>query len=71
MSKIAAALLVAMIRFYREVFPFHPGCCRFRPTCSLYAWQAITVYGPWVGLCKAAVRIGRCHPFAEGGVDPV
>ncbi|MCA9409678.1 MAG: membrane protein insertion efficiency factor YidD [Candidatus Omnitrophica bacterium] len=71
MSKFAATLLVAMIRFYREVIPLRLGCCRFRPTCSLYAWQAITVYGPWIGLAKALGRLGRCHPFAEGGYDPV
>ena len=71
MSKIIAAVLVAFIRIYREVIPIHLGCCRYRPTCSLYAWQAITVYGPWMGLLKAVSRIGRCHPFHEGGYDPL
>ena len=71
MSSFTAAIMVACIRFYREVFPFHFGRCRFRPTCSLYAWQAITVYGPWVGSVKGLSRFFRCHPFTEGGIDPV
>ena len=52
----------------RGVFPY--GVCRYEPTCSEYALQAIEVYG-WRGISKAARRIGRCHPFASGGYDPV
>ncbi|MES4793335.1 MAG: membrane protein insertion efficiency factor YidD, partial [Chloroflexota bacterium] len=45
--------------------------CRFQPTCSAYAIEALQTYGLWKGAWLAARRLGRCHPFREGGWDPV
>jgi putative membrane protein insertion efficiency factor len=48
-----------------------PPSCRYTPTCSDYAVQAVEKYGAWIGGWMAAKRVGRCHPFAAGGYDPV
>nr|WP_240191775.1 membrane protein insertion efficiency factor YidD [Desulfoprunum benzoelyticum] len=48
-----------------------PPCCRFTPTCSAYAIQAIEKYGVFRGSFLSLRRILRCHPFSEGGYDPV
>ncbi|HEY4520636.1 MAG TPA: membrane protein insertion efficiency factor YidD [Candidatus Paceibacterota bacterium] len=45
--------------------------CRFQPTCSEYALEAIEKYGPRKGAIKAAARLCRCHPFSQGGYDPI
>jgi uncharacterized protein len=67
-----ARLLVAPIRLYRAILsPLLPPMCRFHPSCSVYAMGAIAVHGPFKGLWFAARRIGRCHPFNPGGLDPV
>ena len=64
--------LIACIRFYqRHVSPGRPPCCRFVPTCSEYAMQAITKYGALKGSWLALRRLLRCHPFHKGGYDPV
>ena len=58
------ALLIWMIRFYqREISPARPPCCRFIPTCSAYALEAVEKYGPWKGGWLALRRILRCNPF--------
>lgn len=64
-------LLMAMVRFYR-LFP-HPGPprCRFYPSCSSYALQALDLHGPFRGLWLAGRRLLRCHPYNPGGVDHV
>ena len=63
---------MAMIRFYqRFISPLTPPTCIYTPTCSQYAIQAIRKYGALKGTFLAAKRIGRCHPFHEGGYDPV
>ena len=63
---------MAMIRFYqRFISPLTPPTCIYTPTCSEYAIQAIRKYGAIKGTFLAAKRIGRCHPFHEGGYDPV
>lgn len=63
-------LLIAVIRVYqRYVSPCFPPTCRFYPSCSEYAAQAIACYGPSRGLLKTAWRLLRCHPLAHGGVD--
>lgn len=66
-------LFLALIRFYRRaVSPFRPACCRFTPTCSQYAMEAIEKYGAWKGGWLAFRRILRCHPFYKGDLyDPV
>ncbi|HID95659.1 MAG TPA: membrane protein insertion efficiency factor YidD, partial [Candidatus Latescibacteria bacterium] len=45
--------------------------CRFYPTCSVYAVEAVERYGSWKGLLLTIKRIGRCHPYSQGGYDPV
>ncbi|MEB3295215.1 MAG: membrane protein insertion efficiency factor YidD [Synechococcales bacterium] len=65
-------LLIALIKGYRTfISPLYPPCCRFVPTCSQYAIEAINVHGPLKGSWLAAGRICRCHPFTPGGYDPV
>lgn len=60
------------IRFYRKwISPLKPPTCRFYPTCSAYALEAIEVHGPAKGSWLAMKRIGKCHPFHPGGVDYV
>jgi uncharacterized protein len=61
-----------LIRAYRYFLsPWIGGHCRFTPTCSIYARQAIELYGPGRGSWLAAKRLLRCHPFCPGGEDPV
>ncbi len=66
-------LLLRLIRFYqRHISPTRPSCCRFTPTCSAYAYQAITKYGALKGGFLALKRLLRCHPFYKGDpFDPV
>ena len=65
-------LLLALVRFYRvAISPFRPPCCRFTPTCSEYARQALVKYGPIKGLALAIWRILRCNPWGGSGYDPV
>lgn len=65
-------LLIAAITFYRGVIsPMKPPCCRFIPTCSEYALEAIQKYGALKGSWLAVKRILKCHPFHKGGYDPV
>ena len=66
-------LLLAILRFYRrQISPLHPPSCRFSPTCSAYAVEAIEKYGAAKGGWLALRRLLRCHPFHRGGYhDPV
>jgi uncharacterized protein len=69
-------VLIALIEFYKRwlspaLHAFSPGGCKFLPTCSEYAAQAITIHGPGRGLALAGWRLLRCHPFTPGGLDPV
>ncbi|MBR4864707.1 MAG: membrane protein insertion efficiency factor YidD [Oscillospiraceae bacterium] len=66
-------LLLSLIAFYkRRISPLTPPSCRFRPTCSQYAYEAINKYGAWKGTGLALRRICRCHPFYKGDpYDPV
>ena len=66
------AALLLLIRFYRAaISPLFPPSCRYVPTCSAYAMEAIEKYGAWRGGWMAVKRILRCHPFHKGGYDPV
>lgn len=65
-------LAVAMIRAYQcMVRPFLIGSCKFHPTCSEYAIEALQTHGLIRGFILAVGRVGRCHPFTPGGIDPV
>ena len=67
-----ARALAAGLRMYKLVAsPLMPPACRFTPTCSEYARDAILLHGAGRGLVLAARRLARCHPFHEGGHDPV
>lgn len=65
-------LLLSSIRVYqRYVSPLTGRTCRFQPTCSQYAYEAVGKYGPVKGTGLALRRLLRCHPFNPGGYDPV
>lgn len=65
-------VLIALIRFYQKrISPLKKSCCRFYPTCSTYAIQAIEKKGVIRGTIMAIWRILRCNPFSKGGFDPV
>lgn len=67
-----SGLLSAAIRLYRRfVSPLLPRRCRYHPTCSQFALEAIRLHGAARGSLLAVGRIGRCHPWGPGGVDPV
>ena len=65
-------VLMAMVRFYRKfISPLRAPCCRFMPTCSQYALEALEKYGAVKGGWLALKRILRCNPLCKGGTDPV
>lgn len=65
-------ILIGLIRFYQKsISPYTPPSCRFTPTCSAYALEAIGKYGAARGSWLALKRILRCNPFFPGGYDPV
>ncbi len=64
--------LLGLLRFYKHgISPYLPNACRFTPTCSEYALEAIQRFGVLKGGALAAKRIGRCHPWGGHGYDPV
>ncbi|NMD40134.1 MAG: membrane protein insertion efficiency factor YidD [Deltaproteobacteria bacterium] len=72
MTHMGKTVLIALIRLYQKALsPLLRPACRFHPTCSEYAVEAIRTYGPLRGLAKAAWRILRCNPYSRGGFDPV
>lgn len=65
-------LAMGFVHFYRYALsPLLPRSCRFHPSCSAYALEALRLHGPWRGAWLAVRRIGRCHPWNDGGYDPV
>jgi putative membrane protein insertion efficiency factor len=71
-KKVFSFVFLALIRFYQvAISPLKPPSCRFTPTCSQYAIEAIKKYGPFKGLYLAIRRILRCHPWGGSGYDPV
>ena len=65
-------VLIALLRGYKKfVSPFLPSACRYSPTCSEYMMQAVAKYGAARGVWMGLKRLARCHPFHEGGFDPV
>jgi uncharacterized protein len=71
-SRAALWFLLSLVRVYRAFSTrLLPPVCRFHPTCSAYAQQALSTHGPWRGAWMSAARVCRCHPFNPGGVDLV
>lgn len=69
---LVAASLLGFVRAYQKlVSPLLRSNCRYHPSCSHYAYEAIEIHGAAKGTWFGAKRIGRCHPFHEGGFDPV
>ena len=72
MRRLVAAVLVAPIRLYqRLISPALPRRCKYEPTCSAYAAEALRTHGPFRGIVLATWRLLRCNPFSHGGHDPV
>jgi len=70
--KYIAVVAKALIRFYQLAISVHfPPACRYYPTCSAYAYEAIDKFGVFRGIYLATRRLLRCHPFHAGGYDPV
>ena len=69
---IMKKILIRLIRFYKtSISPNTPPKCKYYPTCSQYAIEAIERFGAFKGVCLALWRILRCNPFSKGGYDPV
>ena len=69
---LTAKIMLGLIRFYQyAVSPLIPPRCRYTPTCSQYALEAVKKYGALKGGWLAVKRIARCHPFGGSGHDPV
>ena len=65
-------ILIAALKGYKLLLsPLLPSACRYRPTCSEYMLDAVEQYGVWRGVWLGLKRLGRCHPFHQGGYDPV
>ena len=72
LSEFLAKILILPIRFYQKfISPLTPPSCRFTPTCSQYAIEALRKHGPIKGTYLAIRRILRCHPLGGSGYDPV
>jgi len=70
--RLARALALGLLRLYQLLIsPILPPACRFQPTCSEYAMEAVERYGVLWGSWLALRRLLRCHPFHKGGWDPV
>jgi putative membrane protein insertion efficiency factor len=68
----AVKIILLLLQIYRcAINPMTKPCCRFYPTCSTYAQEAIEKYGFWRGNWLILKRLARCHPLSKGGFDPV
>ncbi len=71
-NRLFSWIFLVIIRIYQYgISPLFPPSCRYTPTCSVYAVEAIKVHGPWKGGWMAAKRISSCHPWGGSGYDPV
>ena len=69
---MATRILQALVRAYQiALSPWFGGACRFSPSCSAYAMDALRVHGAWRGGWMALKRLARCHPWGAAGFDPV
>ncbi|CAM3284725.1 membrane protein insertion efficiency factor YidD [Stackebrandtia soli] len=71
MTPVARLLTWPVVAYRRWISPALPNRCRFYPTCSAYAVEALRVHGAWRGVWLTVRRLGRCQPFHPGGYDPV
>ena len=72
MRHLPQRVVLLLLRAYKwAISPLFPPACRYVPTCSEYAMEAVERYGAVLGGFKALLRLLRCHPFAKGGYDPV
>ena len=72
LSSVFSSFFIGLIRIYKNfISPLFPRCCRFTPSCSTYAIEAIEMHGVIIGLWLTFKRLLRCHPFCRGGYDPV
>lgn len=72
MSRVISAFLQAIILFYKgAISPLFTPRCRYTPSCSEYALQAVKKHGPWKGFLLAIKRLSKCHPCSGHGYDPV
>ncbi|MEO0091475.1 MAG: membrane protein insertion efficiency factor YidD [candidate division WOR-3 bacterium] len=72
MSRIFTDLIIVLISLYQQfVSPLLPKVCRFYPSCSEYTKLSLEKYGLWKGLFLGLKRVLRCHPFNQGGYDPI
>ena len=72
MRHFAQSVALRLLRVYKwAISPMFPPACRYVPTCSEYAMEAVERYGALRGTWMGLARISRCHPFVEGGYDPV
>ena len=72
MSHIVKTFTIGLLRRYKwAISPLLPPACRYTPTCSDYTMEAVDRYGVFRGSVMSVSRVLRCHPFAQGGYDPV
>jgi len=72
LKRALVTLFLGLIGLYRVALsPLFAGACRFQPSCSRYAEEAVVLHGPWRGILLAARRLLRCHPFGGSGYDAV
>ncbi|MCL1822096.1 MAG: membrane protein insertion efficiency factor YidD [Prolixibacteraceae bacterium] len=72
LKKVLGFIVLFPVYIYKyAISPFTPASCRYTPTCSTYAIEAVKIHGPYKGTWLAVKRISRCHPWGSSGYDPV